>query len=70
MVKSNILLLVLGISTVAPQVVDAAIIYAVVDDFSTTTNSDTSTWSYRFSNDLARDGVYPLLTTFDDRANW
>ena len=41
-------------------------IFDVVDDFSTTTNSETSQWSYRYSTDLVRDGDYTLLPNFSD----
>ncbi len=37
------------------------IVYNAVSEFSTGSNPNGS-WSYRFSNDTLRDGVYPLLT--------
>lgn len=37
------------------------IVYNAVSEFSTGSNPNGS-WSYRFSNDTVRDGVYPLLT--------
>lgn len=33
-----------------------------VADFSLATNTESSTWSYRFADDLVRDGAYSLLT--------
>ncbi len=47
-----------------PEDVHAALIFSAVDDFSLTTNTESSTWSYRFSNDLVRDGAYQLQTSF------
>ena len=47
-----------------PEDVHAALIFSAVDDFSLTTNTESSTWSYRFSDDLARDGSYQLETGF------
>jgi hypothetical protein len=43
-----------------------------VADFSNTTNTDTSTWSYRYSpTDVNRDGNYDLLTVHSDtRPYW
>lgn len=35
-------------------------------DFSTTINSDSSTWSYRYKPNRTRDGVYPLLPAYGD----
>jgi len=35
-----------------------------VADFSPTENTDTSTWSYRFSADEINDGIYDLMTVF------
>ncbi|MBX7165877.1 MAG: PEP-CTERM sorting domain-containing protein [Pirellulales bacterium] len=42
----------------------AADVYDAVADFSTTENTDTSRWSYRYQTGLDRNGVYPLLTAF------
>ena len=50
--------------------VQAGVVYDVVDDFSTTVNTATSTWSYRASADLVRDGVYDLLTAFSSTGIW
>lgn len=54
--------------------VDAGVAYAVVfdavDDFSTTTNTETSTWSYRRETNLTRDGSYALLPNFVDASAW
>ena len=44
-----------------------ALDFDVVGDFSTTTNTDTSRWSYRFSSDRVRDGSYSLLPTFSSQ---
>ena len=41
-------------------------IFDAVDDFSTVSNSETTTWSYRFSTDDTRDGSYALLTDVGD----
>lgn len=41
--------------------------YSAVADFSNTINNDTSVWSYRFSNDLNRDGSYQLLETYGEK---
>ena|SRR2546425_11806156 len=38
--------------------------YDVAADFSRTTNSDASVWSYRYQNGQARDGNYQLVPTF------
>lgn len=38
----------------------------VVDDFSNSTNTESSRWSYRYSADSIRDGVYSLLTVNSD----
>ena len=47
-----------------PEDVHAALIFSAMDDFSLTTNTESSTWSYRFSDDLARDGSYQLQASF------
>jgi N-acetylneuraminic acid mutarotase len=44
--------------TTSPQIFDAVL------DFSTTTNTPSSTWSYRYQNGRTRDGNYLLLTTY------
>lgn len=46
------------------QVRAANISYDAVADFSTSQNTDTSTWSYRYQTVLDRNGLYPLLPTF------
>ena len=38
--------------------------YDAVTDFSSTTNTDTSTWSYRYGTSTMRNGIYPLLPLF------
>lgn len=38
--------------------------YDAVTDFSSSTNTKTSTWSYRFATDTIRDGSYSLLPTY------
>ena len=38
--------------------------YDAVTDFSSSTNTDTSTWSYRYQTGTVRDGIYPLLPMF------
>jgi len=38
--------------------------FDAASDFSSTANSDATTWSYRYKNSLARDGNYPLLPGF------
>src|SRR3984893_12322073 len=38
--------------------------YDAVADFSRLTNTDTSTWSYRYQTGTVRDGIYPLLPMF------
>lgn len=48
------------------NVASAVTVTSAVDDFSNTTNTATSEWSYRWSNDLVRDGDYQLLTTHSD----
>jgi len=35
-------------------------------DFDNMVNSDSSTWSYRYSDDTSLDGVYPLMPSFGD----
>src|ERR1700731_1570449 len=42
--------------------------YDAVADFSRLTNTDASTWSYRYQTGTLRDGIYPLLPTFTDAA--
>ncbi len=42
----------------------AAQTWNAVTDFSTTTNTNTSTWSYRSAAGTVRDGNYSLLSTF------
>jgi hypothetical protein len=42
--------------------------YDAVADFSRLTNTDTSTWSYRYQTGTVRDGIYLLLPTFTDAA--
>jgi hypothetical protein len=42
--------------------------YDAVADFSRLTNTDTSTWSYRYQTGTMRDGNYTLLPTFTDAA--
>ena len=44
----------------------AGAVFDAVTDFSTVTNTETSTWSYRSSSDETRDGVYSLLTGVSD----
>lgn len=44
----------------------AAFSYNAVAEFSTTDNTDTSRWSYRYTTDKVRDGDYELLTSFSD----
>ena len=41
-----------------------ATVFSVVDDFSTTTNTESSTWSYRSDTDMVHDGSYALLPTY------
>lgn len=48
----------------------AAVIYDAVDEFSNSTNSETSTWSYRSSGDAVRDGNYSRLTVHSDQGLW
>ncbi|QDS97861.1 PEP-CTERM sorting domain-containing protein [Adhaeretor mobilis] len=50
------------------SVASASITTSAVDDFSNTTNTATSEWSYRWSPDSVRDGDYPLLATNSDPA--
>jgi hypothetical protein len=38
--------------------------YSAFDDFSTTTNTEGSRWSYRWSADALHDGSYALLSSF------
>ncbi len=47
-------------------VASASTTTSAVDDFSNTTNTATSEWSYRWSPDSVRDGIYPLLTMNSD----
>lgn len=42
----------------------AAKVFDAVVDFSSTTNADSSAWSYRYQNGLTRDGHYSLLPAF------
>src|SRR3981081_4547699 len=42
--------------------------YDAVADFSRLTNTDTSTWSYRYQTGTVRDGIYLLLPIFTDAA--
>jgi hypothetical protein len=37
---------------------------SAVDDFNKATNTDGQRWTYRYANDLVRDGDYALLDTF------
>src|SRR5262245_51353118 len=61
-------LLVLG--GVIPPGSALAFSFSAVADFSTTTNSDASTWSYRGqTGSLVRDGAYDLLTVFGNPQN-
>jgi hypothetical protein len=60
--------LILGLS-LATSPASADIIFDAAADFSTTTNTDASAWSYRYSNDLNRDGSYFLLPTFGPAFN-
>ncbi len=46
--------------------VEAGAVWSAVDDFSTTTNTVASTWSYRAANDVVRDGDYQLIPTFGE----
>ncbi len=48
----------------APSSAGATHTYDVVADFSTTSNSDTSVWSYRYQIGFARDGNYLLLSGY------
>lgn len=41
-----------------------AAVYDAVNDFSTSSNTSTDTWSYRTSTSLAHDGNYTLLPSF------
>jgi hypothetical protein len=41
-----------------------ATVHDVVADFSATTNTESSLWSYRTSTTVAHDGAYPLLPNF------
>ncbi len=52
-----------------PTTSNAAITYSAVNDFSNTTNNETSLWSYRSQSSLTRDGVYDLLPGFSTFAN-
>lgn len=62
-------MLVLGVCLHANPA-DAGIInYDAVTDFSLTTNSETSDWSYRFSSDLNRDGSYSLFASVNSIAD-
>lgn len=71
MINSKILPLTLfGFLVTTTFSVSADVIYSAVDDFSTSVNSETSTWSYRASNNLIRDGSYQLLTAFNDHNLW
>jgi len=58
------ILCALTVALVASGTVHAAIFNAV-SDFSNTVNTDTSMWSYRWSDDQNRDGSYTLLPTND-----
>jgi hypothetical protein len=46
-------------------------LYDAAADFSTTVNTDTSTWSYRYEEGNTPNGVYPLLPTYGPaNGNW
>jgi len=53
--------IVLCMSFAFVETATAATIYDFETDFSTTTNTATSTWSYRTAADLLRDGSYDLF---------
>jgi hypothetical protein len=55
-----ILGLVVGVSLFS----NAGVVYNFENDFSTTTNVDTSTWSFRYGTVNNRDGIYNLLPYF------
>jgi hypothetical protein len=42
-----------------------AVSYDAVTDFSSSTNTSTSTWSYRYQTGTVRNGSYPLLPAFN-----
>lgn len=64
--KPNIRIAPLGILIALCTVlqVRADIIYDAVADFSTSQNTDTSAWSYRYQTGLDRNGLYPLLPEY------
>src|SRR5258707_1185187 len=45
--------------------------FDAVADFSTTVNTETSTWSYRYEDGTTPNGIYPLLPTYGPaNGNW
>jgi hypothetical protein len=60
------LLAVLMISGIFVTSSYAGTMFSAVDDFSNTTNTEKTVWSYRFANDQLRDDSYALLTTNSD----
>lgn len=60
------LLAALVLSAAAADSTLAGVITSAVGDFSNAVNTETSEWSYRYANDLVRDGAYQLLPTHSD----
>jgi hypothetical protein len=50
--------------------VSQAFVFNFENDFSKTTNSETSTWSYRWKDGFTRDGNYALLPFFHSDSGW
>lgn len=50
--------------------VSQAFVYNFENDFSITTNTDSSTWSYRWSDGFTRDGNYALLQFAHSELGW
>jgi len=69
--KCHLLFAAIVSVSIAGRTASAGQIHSAVDDFSTTTNTETSTSSYRFRNvNNSRVGTYDLLTTFSNQGNW
>lgn len=73
MLRKSILLTVVPALLLVAEV-RGGVIYNAVADFSATENTSTSTWSYRATNDLSRDGSYELIagpsSTFFSQPSW
>ena len=63
MMKQLFSAVVLLVVVLAGKANAGPITFDAVTDFSGTVNSATSTWSYRFSDDLNRDGSYALISS-------